>query len=67
MSTLALSDDDAERGEQAVKVVVLGDSSVGKTAICCRFSQHVYPQKYTQVEGEEGLLEGEGGVREGNG
>ena len=43
------SDEDAEKGEQALKVVLLGDSSVGKTALCCQFSQHAYPQKYSQV------------------
>uniref|UniRef100_A0A914I9R5 Uncharacterized protein n=1 Tax=Globodera rostochiensis TaxID=31243 RepID=A0A914I9R5_GLORO len=53
MSKLALaSDDEAGRGEQvSLKVVLLGDSCTGKTAICCRFAQFAYPQKYSQTSG----------------
>ncbi|KAL3086618.1 hypothetical protein niasHT_037744 [Heterodera trifolii] len=53
MSNLAMSsDDEGGRGEQmSLKVVLLGDNGTGKTAICCRFAQHAYPQKYTQTSG----------------
>nr|CAD2198826.1 unnamed protein product [Meloidogyne enterolobii] len=38
-------------GEQALKLVLLGDSGVGKTSICSRLAQHTFPQKYIQTSG----------------
>uniref|UniRef100_A0A915NQ73 Uncharacterized protein n=2 Tax=Meloidogyne TaxID=189290 RepID=A0A915NQ73_9BILA len=40
-----------QRGEQALKLVLLGDSGVGKTSICSRLAQHTFPQKYIQTSG----------------
>ena len=52
---MASSDDEEgdegrnQRGEQALKLVLLGDSGVGKTSICSRLAQQTFPQKYIQV------------------
>uniref|UniRef100_A0A914NGT0 Uncharacterized protein n=1 Tax=Meloidogyne incognita TaxID=6306 RepID=A0A914NGT0_MELIC len=54
---MASSDDEEgdegrnQRGEQALKLVLLGDSGVGKTSICSRLAQHTFPQKYIQTSG----------------
>ncbi|KAF7624791.1 hypothetical protein Mgra_00009944 [Meloidogyne graminicola] len=41
------------KGEQALKLVLLGDCCVGKTSICSKLSQHLFPQKYIQTSGLE--------------
>ena len=42
------SDDDDEP-EKALKLVVVGDGTTGKTSLCTRFAQKNFNKKYTQV------------------
>lgn len=38
-----------DESEKALKFVLMGDSEVGKTGLCCRFAQNIYPSKYVKV------------------
>lgn len=42
-------EEDEDGIEKALKFVLLGDSEVGKTGLCCRFAQNSFPIKYVKV------------------
>ena len=41
--------DDEESAEQILKLVVVGDGTVGKSSLCTRFAQKNFNKKYAQV------------------
>lgn len=44
-----MTDSDEEDIEKALKIVLVGDSCCGKTALCVKLSEHSFQQKYIQV------------------